>query len=890
MNKTNIKRKTLGLSLKSLAFALGFTAATGTTSFAMPVKETKTIENHEHEHEFDSIDEVIVKMPETYSNNTEKVYQSIVIKEVKSYSITNYKGSSIVEALNLCGIDSSFSNRKVIATNYGIKNYRGTATQNILLLNNLKNDNIKSIAKVSDIEKVCKDLFGKNAYRVISDLKLPKTANLTKSEFARIIRSIANYMGVDTSTYDNRLDLVKNAINDVNVETLNNNDIAWSYYMGYTDIDEELNYNSNNFISVEELNNWIRSFTNDYNVAISNKNYNSTGIVIVPSLDKYQRDNNDLSKINDIRNPQSVNKPGGSNNNHSDNNHSDSKPVQHIHKYNGWTYYDADREVSTCNDCGSKKYQRHTLTNNIQTSYQSNNDGTHVVTKSAYCTSCHTMVNKVSTINCYLTDWNYNELTGKDERKCNDCGYEEVRTHEHNVPTNLEYNYYSSNNDGTHKLKATYECNKCHETVELYKDVDCSLSDWTYNSTTGKDERGCNTCGYTETRIHEHNVPTNLEYNYYSSNNDGTHKLKATYECNKCHETVELYKDVSCSLSDWTYNHITGKEERECNVCGYHEERVHEHDREPSNLTYRLDGPNYDGTHKLKASYTCDSCLSIITLTKNEDCEFGSWQQHDGSSCKSLCIVCSYEKFKNHNFTVVPNSITSNATLGKHNVTKECDDCDYTKEVEENCTSNGVRYYYRNGEIITEREDCSICGDVCIDAAHSHSYGTYISIDDNQHKRVCDCEHESVEAHNYSEWILNNGQNTRECGDCHNVQTVEHICSLTTNDIFPDSKSQDYCYERVTTCTIAGCTYRVVEEQVGHNYITESNAFGATHECDRCGYYYSEEFLPTTMSLRNTAPDEEKIIEEPIVEEVIEEEIIEDEVIEEEKGKVLVLK
>jgi len=865
VKKENLKRKSLSVSLKSLAFALGLTAATSTTSFAMPVKETKTIENHEHEHEFDSINEVVVKMPVTYNNN-EVAYKLIAIKEVKNYSIANYKGSSIVEALNLCGIDSSFSNRKVIATNYGIKNYRGTATQNILLLNNLKKNNVKSIVKVSDIEKICKDLFGKNAYRVISDLKLPKTSNITKSEFARIIRSIANYMGINTSTYDNKLGLVQNVINDVNAETLNNNDIAWSYYMGYTDLDESLNYNGNNLVSVDELNNWIKSFTSDYNTAITNKNYNA-GLVIVPSLDKYERDNTDLSKINEIRKPQSVSKPSGSNNDHSDN-----KPVQHTHKYSGWTYLDENKEVSTCKDCGSKKYQRHNLTNNVQTSYQSNENGTHKVTKSAYCNSCHTMVTKVSTVNCNLNEWTYNELTGKDERGCNTCGYTETRIHEHNVPTNLEYNFYSSNENGTHKLKATYECNKCHETIELYKDVDCSLSDWTYNSTTGKDERGCNTCGYTETRVHEHNVPTNLEYNYYASNENGTHKLNAIYECNKCNETIELYKDVDCSLGNWTYNHTTGKEERSCSICGYTETRIHEHDQQPSDLTYTLDGPNYDSTHKLKASYTCNTCSSIITLTKDEDCEYGEWQQHDGTSCKSLCIVCSYEKYKNHNFVVVPNSITSNATLGKHNVTKECDDCDYTKVVEENCTSNGTRYYYRDGEIITERENCSLCNEVCIDDAHTHSYGDYTSIDDNQHKRVCDCEYESVEAHNYGEWTLNNGQNTRECGDCHKIQTVEHICSLTTNDIFPDSKTQDYCYERVTTCTIDGCTYRIVEEQVGHNYITESNAFGATHECDRCGHYYSEEFLPATMSLIDTASEEE------VVEET------------EEKSKVLVLK
>jgi len=834
VKRENFKRKSLSLSLKSLAFALGLTAATSTTSFAMPVKEEETIENHDHEHEYDSIDEVVVKMEENYSNNEEKIYKLIAIKEVQNYSISNYKGSSIVEALNLCGIDSSYNNRKVLAANYGIKNYRGTSAQNILLLNSLKNDNVTSFVKVSDIEKICKDLFGKNAYKVISDLKLPKTSNLTKSEFARIIRSIASYMGVNTTTYNNKLDLVKDVIGDIDLETLNNNDIAWSYYMGYTDLDTNLNYNANNLVSVNELNNWIKSFTSDYNTAINNKNYNANGLIIVPGLDKYQRDNNDLSKINDIRNPQSVIKPSGLDNNYSENKHSDNysdnkhsnndptddKHEQHKHKYSAWTYHNEDIEVSTCKDCGSKKYQKHNLGSNVQTSYQTNENGTHKIIKVGSCTSCYAIINKETTANCNFNEWNYNELTGKDERDCNDCGY-------------------------------------------------------------------------IETRVHEHSEPVNLQYNYYASNEDGTHKLKATYECSKCHETIELYKDVDCSLSAWTYNHATGKDERSCNACGYTETRVHEHDREPSNLTYEKDGPNYDGTHKYKASYTCNTCSSIITLTKDEDCKYDddAWTKHDGASCKNLCIVCGYEKYKNHNFVVVPNSIIGNATLGKHNVTNKCDDCDYTKQVEENCISNGNRYYYRNGDIITEREDCLLCGEVCVDNAHTHSYGDYTSIDDDQHKKVCDCTYESIEGHSYGEWTLNNNQNTRECSECHNVQTVEveDICSKYTKEEFPDFTTDDYCYLRVTVCD--HCDYREVEQEVGHNYVTiDEGSHYIIQECDRCGHEKEEEILSTSFSLRSPNLEQEEKIEEIIDETIIVEEPIVEEIIEEEKGKILVLK
>ena len=49
-----------------------------------------------------------------------------------------YKGSSIVDYLKSIGVNSSFSNRKKLATNSGIRGYIGTATQNKLLLKKLR--------------------------------------------------------------------------------------------------------------------------------------------------------------------------------------------------------------------------------------------------------------------------------------------------------------------------------------------------------------------------------------------------------------------------------------------------------------------------------------------------------------------------------------------------------------------------------------------------------------------------------------------------------------------------------------------------------------------------------------------------------------------------------
>ena len=49
-----------------------------------------------------------------------------------------YKGVSLVDALKQIKVDASFSNRKRLAKNNGISNYSGTYSQNLKLLNLLK--------------------------------------------------------------------------------------------------------------------------------------------------------------------------------------------------------------------------------------------------------------------------------------------------------------------------------------------------------------------------------------------------------------------------------------------------------------------------------------------------------------------------------------------------------------------------------------------------------------------------------------------------------------------------------------------------------------------------------------------------------------------------------
>lgn len=66
-------------------------------------------------------------------------------KVVKYLSNKNYKGSSIIEALEQIKVDSSFSNRSKIAKANGITNYKGTSSQNTKLLKMLKSGTLKSV-------------------------------------------------------------------------------------------------------------------------------------------------------------------------------------------------------------------------------------------------------------------------------------------------------------------------------------------------------------------------------------------------------------------------------------------------------------------------------------------------------------------------------------------------------------------------------------------------------------------------------------------------------------------------------------------------------------------------------------------------------------------------
>ena len=64
-------------------------------------------------------------------------------KGSNEYYYSDYKGYSFVDALKQIGVDASFANRKIIAARNGISNYKGTSSQNLKLLNLLKEGKLR---------------------------------------------------------------------------------------------------------------------------------------------------------------------------------------------------------------------------------------------------------------------------------------------------------------------------------------------------------------------------------------------------------------------------------------------------------------------------------------------------------------------------------------------------------------------------------------------------------------------------------------------------------------------------------------------------------------------------------------------------------------------------
>ena len=105
-------------------------------------------ENKVKENPLISLNNTSNQVKNTPNKTTTKTTIKQSTKQIKStiyLNASNYHYGSIVDALKSINVDSSYSYRKKLAQNNGIQNYRGSYSQNIKMLNLLKNGKLKKV-------------------------------------------------------------------------------------------------------------------------------------------------------------------------------------------------------------------------------------------------------------------------------------------------------------------------------------------------------------------------------------------------------------------------------------------------------------------------------------------------------------------------------------------------------------------------------------------------------------------------------------------------------------------------------------------------------------------------------------------------------------------------
>lgn len=224
------------------------------------------------------------------------------------------------------------------------------------------------------------------------------------------------------------------------------------------------------------------------------------------------------------------------------------------------------------------------------------------------------------------------------------------------TPKPCEHDYviittvYEANKDGTHIVIVTYSCKVCNDSYEDTEQEECKYGEWEFDGV-DTDFAECELCEDKITRKHEKPEPSPTptasptpvptptptpkpiipppvhRHNYilaevtYEPQQDGTHVLTAKYSCTGCGSSYPDKKQEDCTYGEWEYVG-EGKETASCKSCGYSKTRDHQH-KEIENLEYVFDSSNSDGTHRYVSSYTCSICTELVTVYKNEDCDYG---------------------------------------------------------------------------------------------------------------------------------------------------------------------------------------------------------------------------------------------------------------------------
>lgn len=333
------------------------------------------------------------------------------------------------------------------------------------------------------------------------------------------------------------------------------------------------------------------------------------------------------------------------------------------------------------------------------------------------------------------------------------------------------------------------------------------------------EQRLCS-CGEVEKQLHQYKNSTVDKINSL----DGTHTIITTKTCSNCNHVVELSE--THKLGEWTYNKVTGKDERRCPIDSTVEQRTHECQtfkitKYDANYEYHecIDcGKTMKVKHKIQSKvlsdgstlYTCtnDGCEYSKTIKPVVDTHSHSYklERYDDSYEYYECS-CGVTKKTSHQLSV------ETLADGSKVYTCQTPGCGYTKTVAPSHVHQADKFLRYEGD--TEYWSCA-CGE---EVTLSHNLGAVETEAGTFDKvRKCTtpgCGYEERTKHVHQAAVFGDYQEDEEHWICPECGTV----ILTTGHTLGAEHMASDSYDYEQDCETPGCDYKkVIPHSQRHKY------------------------------------------------------------------------
>lgn len=808
--------------------------------FNVELDKDKTIENKFEE---DSNKEDII---EENKNSTAIINKedNINVDESNIFVLPDigyYNGNSIVEALYYSGYDYSMSYRTKLAEYFNIENYRGTAEQNIKLLNLLKkyaldlrtqkntnsNNSINNTNDSTDEYANNHNNINENRHNhtyilssVSYDYKENDTHKKTSNYICKEDGSKKKNTIVESCSYENWISIS---------DTEEQSECSKCHHQK-TRIKE--NHPNHSWSEWNSKNDELEERTCSVGGETQTRSHNYG----IPSITyKYDTEGKHIKTTTETC---------------SECNH-EKKTTLTLDCDNTYTYKNENYDTKTCNDCGHTEDLEHAL--GTITYEENQTDGIHNVKQT--CSNCnHEFTN---TENCSYGEWLSLDDT-YEYQECSKCG--DTKTRLHNYNAGITKYTYAENDKHTKQVEQT--CTECNHKKTTSETLDCNNT-YTYIND-NYERKECSVC------LHSSNIEHTLgelkkeeienELNHYEVRTCETceHDFKTKKECNFTGEWTVLPEDdkkeyrvcQDCGgkqvrlihVHQWT-NWRKKDDNLEVRICSFGEQETREHTFAPEETKYEI---LEDGTHRKTVTQKCQTCnhTKQISNTIEQHSPSSNKRYSEDKTIEYADCVCGHtiEATHSHNYEV------TSTTDDLETKTCECGKVITEPHVYGTPVANGTKLTYT----------CPNCNHVkTIDVTHTHTL-----------------EEDGIE------WVKSDKvcyKIKKVCKEDSYSETEDKAHTFSYSKEQPTSINDDVCYYSVATCSEC---QKVVKTPVGHDTYT----IGNTEYCIDCDY--SKDTRLRSFSLKSDSIQPLSITEEEldeIINQVIEEYVEENNGLTEEK-------